>query len=262
MFDPLRVLADLWVRLAQGLAMSRGDIEGMNRSLASSRVLMDLERKQSYLCSLESKMEREIDAFVSCAREKKAKGDISGARQKLLEKRSLVSQLERLRSSQGIIAMHLGAMKGAELNQTLISTLKASNTAIRSMVPEHEVSQIEDFMYDLEDEVKRTTQIGDVLAKPISTSSDLSSSGALAGTSNAELERELEELLLSDSDGPRATAPLLSTVPIPLPVVGGIPPAARDRRPRGTQLSRPPTAEEMSYAPAAAARRAALQVPA
>ena len=69
------------------------------------------------------------------AKEKKKKNDISGARQKLLEKRGLMGQIERLRSSQHIIAMHLGTIKGAELNQTLISTLKASNLAIKALDP-------------------------------------------------------------------------------------------------------------------------------
>lgn len=209
----VRSLLSAWVYFTESITMSNADIQIIQKNISNSQIMKDLENKQENLRLMEHKMERDIESFLQEAKDRKGRGDTSGARQKLMEKRSLVQQLDRLRASQNIIAVHLGTMRGAELNQTLISTLKASNNAIRSMVPGNDISQIEDFMFDLEDEVKKTSHISDVLAKPISPEQ----SSSMYDLGQGDLERELEELL-NDDERKESTNKGVS-----LPITGGIP---------------------------------------
>lgn len=208
-------LASVWVQLWEALFATPDQLKQVNSSICRSQALRELEATEERLRLMETKLEKQSEALVTEARERKIRGDISGAKKKLTEKRNVVQQLERLRSSQHVISMHLGTMQGAELNQTLMATLKASSQAIKAFAPDRNLREVEDVMFQLETEMKSASEINDALAKPIISldgiGMDMSSS---MNFDNSDLEQELQHLLDDDHLTPQAAPLFIKTVPL------------------------------------------------
>ena len=123
-------------------------------------------------------MERQYVKLTNEVTERKNASDVHSAKKKLAERRVVSAQLERLRSSQHVIAMNLGAVKNAELNKSLVSTLRATGEAMKLLTPneDNDIQQVEDVMFNLEDQIKRSRDIDDVLSKPFTHDSIVVSS--------------------------------------------------------------------------------------
>lgn len=218
--------------------------------------MQELESADAKIHTMEISMERKIQKLTSEAIVCKAGGDMAGARKKLQERKTVYGHIEKLRSSQNIISMNLFAVRNAELNKSLVSTLKATGEAMKILAPQEttDIKQVEDVMFDLEDHVKRSKEVDDLLSKPVTNDSML-------GTDSDDIDLELE--LLQPEDGflvPETRKPVS-----PGREAGsnfsedgqGAPRGSSDRKPLHTKkLSvevpsvsfRPRTGDEMAYA--------------
>lgn len=200
-------LASAWVQLWEALFATPEQVRQVQGTIMRSQALRELEAAEENLRVVEAKLERQTEALLGEARDRKLRGDIPGARKKLAEKRNVVLQLERLRASQHVICMHLGTMQGAELNQTLMATLKASSQVIQTLAPNRNLREVEDIMFQLESDMRSASEINDALAKPI-----ISMDGIGMDVSNTmnmeytELEQELQHLLHDDLHGHQENA--------------------------------------------------------
>ena len=92
--------------------------------------------------------------------------------------------------------MHVGAIQGAELTQTLVATLKTSSNALKMLKPLGDVKDVEDVVFDLQEEIQKASEINDVLSKPISGTfgAQLSASGY----GEEEVEAEFNEMMCDE----------------------------------------------------------------
>lgn len=209
-------LASMWVRLWEALFATPEQLQHISSVVSRSQALRELEATEERLRVMESGLERQCEALLVDAKDRKMRGDITGARKKLLEKRNVAQQLERLRASQHVISMHLGTMQGAELNHTLMATLKGASKAIQAFAPDRNIREVEDVMFQLETDMKKASEINDALSQPIISldriGMDMSSS---MHTDSKELERELQ-LLLEDDVAQQQAGPAIGATPLPM----------------------------------------------
>jgi hypothetical protein len=171
----------------------RQQLLAVTESLQKSKILQDLEKNDMDLQSMEESLEGQISTVLKEAALRKGKGDLAGAKKKLIERRGLQQRLERLRGSQAVINMHLETLRGAELNKSLISTLRASSDAMRRLAPDKDMRDIEDVMFDLEGEMKKAREMNDVLAKPLDSED-------MDFHTDTELQQEMDELLMDGEE--------------------------------------------------------------
>lgn len=204
-------VASVWVWTFEVLFSRPTDTQVITDDLNMSKMMQELENADAKICAMETSMERKIHKLTNEAVMCKACGDMIGARKKLQERKTVSGHIEKLRSSQNIISLNLFSVRNAELNKSLVSTLKATGNAMKILVP-HEVTdikQVEDVMFDLEDHVKRSREVDDVLSRPVT-------SDTMTGCDDIDLELELlqtgdEESVYKHSD---STFSGVSTLPM------------------------------------------------
>ena len=81
----------------------------------------------------ERQLSKRIEVLTKEAVARKKVGDIVGAKKRLVDRKRLSVQLERLISSISIIDMHINTIEGTELNKSILQTLKASADAMKKM---------------------------------------------------------------------------------------------------------------------------------
>lgn len=193
--------SNFWIFAYESLLVPAASVKQLNDRITLGVILKDLEHNRDQLDLLETKLEAQSESLLHDAKERMGRKDSKAARKKLMERRSINQQLDRLRSSQHVISMHLGAMQGAELNQTLMTTLKASSHAIQAFAPEKNLRDVEDVMFELEKDMKAASEINDALSKPIITFDSMGLDAVGGGlNTEEELERELESLLNREDD--------------------------------------------------------------
>lgn len=194
-----------WVSLFEAFFARKEDLQSVRESLDRSRVVQELEEAEARLCRAEAALEGQITAATLGATECKRRGDPQGARKKILSRRSLDQQLQKLRGSQGVITMHLSTLRSTEMNRVLVETLRSSGRAMRRLSPEKDIREIEDVMFDLEAEMRNAKDLSDVLSKSIAVDD-------VGFTMEEELERELEGLDTGEeppAQNERAASPVL-----------------------------------------------------
>lgn len=154
----------------------------------------DLSSCMSRLHAREDELQGRIDTALRDAKAKKLARDVAGAKRKLVEKRRLEAQLDRLRSSIYVIETHANAIDGTELDKAVVQTLRASGDALKSLGMG--IKSVEDVVSEAEMQLESAAEITRVLA-----------AGTVSGMVNGgdfytddEIMRDLDELVDNDPD--------------------------------------------------------------
>jgi len=158
----------------------------------------NMEGRERELLSLVGRLSEEAVA-------KKRAGDVLSARSKLLERRRVQKRLDRLRHGLDLVDAQLDAIKVSELDKEIMLTLKASTSAMRKAGITVGVQEVENVMSEMDEQMREVQDITDVLANP----SIGNSHGSLLLPEDADLDAELDDLMMMDSAPPTVIAALL-----------------------------------------------------
>ena len=170
----LETVASLWILSlrATGTKPPQEDNVCIHENLESCRET--LESRESNLEETCKKLSREALA-------RRQQGDITGAKNKLLERRRATKRLERLRSSLSLVDAQLDALRTTELDREVMQTLLASSAALKKAGVGKGVKEAEAIMSDLDEQMRDSSELTSVL------------SGSLM-ESDFDLDAELEQL--------------------------------------------------------------------
>ena len=166
----------------------------------------NMEGRERELLSLVGRLSEEAVA-------KKRAGDVLSARSKLLERRRVQKRLDRLRHGLDLVDAQLDAIKVSELDKEIMLTLKASTSAMRKAGITVGVQEVENVMSEMDEQMREVQDITDVLANP----SIGNSHGSLMLLEDADLDAELDDLMMMDSAPPTVIAALLPSSSPQLP---------------------------------------------
>ena len=162
----------------------------------------NMEGRERELLSLVGRLSEEAVA-------KKRAGDVLSARSKLLERRRVQKRLDRLRHGLDLVDAQLDAIKVSELDKEIMLTLKASTSAMRKAGITVGVQEVENVMSEMDEQMREVQDITDVLANP----SIGNSHGSLMLLEDADLDAELDDLMMMDSAPPTVITALLPSSP-------------------------------------------------
>lgn len=191
-----------WIRLWESMFAKSEDLLAVEKCLAKSQAMQSLEGTLSKYDSAEGQLCAEINQLSSSALMYKRSGDLQGARRAIIKRQVTEKQLKRVHSAQEMVFNHLHILRNTEMNNSLISTLKASGSVLRAMNLSSDPKDAEDIMFDLEAEMYNVNEISSVLAKPLDRGD--------CTITDAELERELCDLEKVPAAGQEAEMSLFS----------------------------------------------------
>lgn len=180
-------VASLWVTTWEYLFAKPEILKHVQEAVCKSKITRDLHETDDRLCQMERQLVAQIKAATLEAISRKKVSDVNGAKRKIMDKRRLEQQLDRLRASQAVVVMHMDALQNNALNQELASTLRKSTEAMKQLAPGLNITQIEDNMFDLEEGMKRAREVGDLLGRPITSD--------IMQPMDSDVEDELDELI-------------------------------------------------------------------
>jgi hypothetical protein len=181
----------------------------------------------SHTDPLKNQKQNRIDALAADAIARKRSRDILGAKKKMLERRRMQAQLEKLQNSILTIDMHKSTIEGSVLDRTVLETLRASGDALRQIgASTAGLRAVEEIVSDVEANMENAAEITKILSAASVTG--MVNTMAIDGVSVDEddLMRELDEMLL---DGEAPAKPQFlevsavvkkpkKTVPVPQPM--------------------------------------------
>lgn len=211
----LRIISTVWVDVYHALIKTKR-VQEENTSLSMIAIRQDLESCQQHLVERERTLQKKVDELTIAAKERLQAKDLAGARRRLFDRKRNLEQLTKISNSIAVIESHSEAIENTTWNRSLLDTLKASATAIRSLNVKGGIQEVEDVIATVEQEMENANEINKVLYN-----------GSISGTMNSmstgeylddrELERDLEDLLKEDEvivdlqSHAQSTAPALAT---------------------------------------------------
>lgn len=171
---------------------------------------------QKQLSSRESELQEKVYSLEKEALARKQVKDIAGAKKRLIERRRVQAQLEKLQNSMATIELHRNTIEGSVLDRAVLETLRASGDALKQMgASTGGIRAVEEIVADVEAQMENAAEI----TKIISTGSvsGMVNSMALDGISidDDELMRELDSLETESSSG-MALLEHMPVLPTPL----------------------------------------------
>lgn len=160
-------VASMWImtlRTLRGKSPPDLNDESIQEGLEGCR--MSLEVRETELSEACKRLGRE-------ALKRKASGDISGARSKLMERRRGMKRLEKLRSSLVLVDTQLDALRNTELDRELMTTLMASSAALKKAGVGTGVREAEAVMSELDEQMREASELNSVLTTNQSLDVDL-----------------------------------------------------------------------------------------
>ena len=201
----LEAIAGVWLDARRRMVAEPVEEEVTSAQDGLEQCRRNMEGRQRELVLSVDRLNREAVAKV---RQK----DPGAARAKLLERKRLQKRLDRLRHGLGLVDTQLEAIKTSELDKEIMLTLKASTSAMKKAGITLGVQEVESVMTELDEQMREVHDITSAFATPLQG----------AGPEDADLDAELQELLL-DVQGPAETvAPVAvqrQDMPIPAPAV-------------------------------------------
>ena len=119
--------------------------------------------------------------------------------QQLKRSRYLRQQLGLLASKRGALEQHLDTLSSSELNQQVISSVKQTSIALKSMGLDVAQSQADGLLIDMEESMQDMQYIQKTLATPLYEDLEMDSTA---------LDSELDLLLMDDEEEITATIPV------------------------------------------------------
>ena len=202
MSAPLRsclfdAFANVWVDLFHAVCVSKQALAKEQQQIRLSLVQRELLSCQQQLQKKEADLQVKIETLGrEAVAKKKACKDIAGAKKRMLERKRLQSQLEKLQNTMMTIDMQKNTIEGSALDRTVLETLKASADALRQIgASTSGVRAVEDIVSDVEQQMESAAEITKIL-----------SAGSVTGIINTmavdgiavdedELLKELDELV-------------------------------------------------------------------
>jgi hypothetical protein len=132
---------------------------------------------------------------------KKKSKDIHGAKNKMIERKRILSQLQKLQNSIYTIDLHKNTIEGSVLDRTVIETLRASGDALKQIgASSAGLRAVEDLVMDVEQQMESAAEITKILSSGSVTG--MVNTMAIDGTvlDEEELMKELEEMMMDDDD--------------------------------------------------------------
>jgi len=183
----LEAIAGVWLDARRRMVAEPVEEEVMSAQDGLEQCRRNMEGRQRELALSVDRLNREAVAKV---RQK----DPGAARAKLLERKRLQKRLDRLRHGLGLVDTQLEAIKTSELDKEIMLTLKASTSAMKKAGITLGVQEVESVMTELDEQMREVHDITSAFATPLQG----------AGPEDADLDAELQELLL-DAQGPAET---------------------------------------------------------
>jgi hypothetical protein len=126
--------------------------------------------------SLES---RELNLTEGCKRlgrealKRKELGDMTGAKNKMVERKRGLKRLEKLRSSLMLVDSQLDALRSTELDKEVMQTLLASSAALKKAGVGKGVKEAETVMSELDEQLRESGELTSVLSGGVGMEIDL-----------------------------------------------------------------------------------------
>ena len=108
------------------------------------------------------------EAAISCKR----RGDLVGARAKALERRRVVTRLEKLHSGLNLVTSQLEAIKASEIDREVIQALKNSSNIIKKAGIGVDIADADQIMDDLDKQLRDIKDISRSMATPLNQDED------------------------------------------------------------------------------------------
>ena len=155
---------------------------------------------------------------VACKRA----GDKAGAKARIQERMTLMSNIEFAQVRLNMVSRQLDAIQTSELDKEVMLSLKASSDALRRAGVMMPVNEVENIVTELDEQIRDIQDTGMVLEAPV---------GA-RGTDDRDLELELEKLMQEDEQG-MLDKPATPLVPVITKHIEAVP----ERRPNDEEDS-------------------------
>ena len=193
-----------------------------------SNCLRQLARREEELQERMASLQREAIA------RRNAK-DLAGAKKRMIERRRVQAQLEKLQNSMTTIEIHRNTIEGSVLDRTVLETLRASGDFLWQMgANTGGLRAVEEIVADVEAQVENATEITKIISA--GNVSGIVNTMAIDGIimDEDELMRELDDLASAEEDSISKTISntmVLPSVPMPIPA----PPATTARKQQQVQ---------------------------
>lgn len=210
----LDALASAWVDLYHAAFVSRHTLAKEQEQIRVALVQRELAACQQQLQKKEVDLQSKFDVLGREALARKQSRDLLGAKKKMLERRRIQAQLEKLQNSIMTIDMHKSTIEGSVLDRTVLETLRASGDALRQIgASTAGLRAVEEIVSDAEAQMENAAEITKILSAASVTG--MVNTMAIDGIpiDEDELMKELDELVFpSDQDNAekqQMTDPLL-----------------------------------------------------
>jgi hypothetical protein len=155
----IEVFGPLWTEIYHALFIHRVQRDDENSLIRMGAVEHDLDRCMKSLLDKEKGLVCTIDACTESARLKKKMGDVAGAKKRLRERRRHEAQLTRIQNSISVVETHADALQGIELNKTIVSTLRASGHALKSLGLKGGMEEVDKIIMDVDEQLREANEI-------------------------------------------------------------------------------------------------------
>lgn len=212
--------ANVWVDFYHAAFVSRQALASEQQQIRMSLVQRELHSCKQQLEKKELELQTRVEILGKEAVARKNSKDLPGAKKRMLERRRMQGQLQKLQNTMMTIEMHRSTIEGSALDRTVLETLKSSADALRQIgTSSAGLRAVEDIVADVQHQMENAAEITQILA-----------SGNITGMVNTmavdgivvdedELMQELEEMLDEDAHtlAPQnASFPqLLQNLPVP-----------------------------------------------
>lgn len=197
----LDALASVWVDFYHAAFVGKHALEKEQQMIRMSLVHKELQSCHQKLSKKEADLQARIDSLTKEAIARKNARDMAGAKKKMLERRHMQAQLEKLQNTITTINMQQNTLEGTELDRTVLETMKAYGDAMRQIgASTSGIKAVEEIVADVEQQMQDAAEVTRVLA-----------AGSVTGMVNTmavdgiiidedELMHELDEMMLSEED--------------------------------------------------------------
>jgi hypothetical protein len=187
------LVSNVWLLLYESVWMSNVQHGEVRESLTRSKMVQELENIEIGLVESEKKLVSKVAKMRSIAMDKKKGGDLIGAKRKLRDSLTAQNQLDKVRTSLGMIASQLSTISNTELNSSLFSILKLSNDAMGRLTGGGVSDKYEDMSISLQENLQKASEMNDIMSAPMQCPNGFQE------YSEAEMDEELENLWADDA---------------------------------------------------------------
>lgn len=199
----MNVAASTWMLMFEILGRGKrprigggGGDDGGDDTVRMMLVQEDISGCMDKLREREMSLMGKEDRLTSEARMKHASKDVAGAKRKLLERRRVREQADRVRNGMSLLEQHMSTIEGTEMDKSILEALKASGHALKRLGIEGGIDAVQNIVSETEIQIEQADEINRTLATGM-FNSYVNSMGV---ADEDELEQELRELMGEDME--------------------------------------------------------------